>query len=610
VAAGGEGQERDVRRPAALELPSEATVLDSLQSGHPRLLALDEDIGRLRRSIQNDPVPAGYYDALITRADELLGLPVSQRVLVGPRLLTVSRTVLDRVYILALAYRLSGGTAYRERATRELLAAATFEDWNPGHFLDVAEMMHAFAVGYDWLHGSFADDERRIVRSALVRKGLEPARDAYEHGEWWTKDPYNWNSVCNGAIIVAALSVADEEPEFARFLLPRAIANLPIVLGTYAPDGAWPEGPGYFAYSTRYLVTALAALESALGTDFGLGAVPGLASAGRYRIAVVGPSGQFFNYADNAPVAGAEPSLFWLARRYDEPAFAYTERRYAGRSGTYRDLLFYDERGTAQDLGELAGSRRFAGAEIGALGSRVVDGEATWLAFKGGDNGANHSHLDLGTFVLDALGQRWAAELGPDDYDLPSYFGAERYTYYRLATEGQNTLVIGGLNQERWATAPIETFSTSQGSDIGIVNLTSGYAPASAVDVRRGFALLPDAQRAIVRDEVRLAVPLEIVWSMHTEASPSVVGTSITLSRGGQRLDVVLLEPDGLSLSAEPVMLASPQRPTNGVSKLLVRSEPSALSATITVLFVPDGATAETVRVRPLAEWGEHGPVH
>ncbi|WP_199701287.1 hypothetical protein [Jiangella rhizosphaerae] len=39
---------------------------------------------------------------------------------------------------------------------------------------------------------------------------------------------------------------------------------------------------------------------------------------------------------------------------------------------------------------------------------------ANFFGFKAGDNASSHADLDLGTFVLDALGTRWAAELGPE----------------------------------------------------------------------------------------------------------------------------------------------------------------------------------------------------
>ena len=81
-----------------------------------------------------------------------------------------------------------------------------------------------------------------------------------------------------------------------------------------------------------------------------------------------------------------------------------------------------------------------------------------FVGFKGGDNKVNHSHLDLGTFVLDALGQAWALDLGSDDYNLPGYFGKQRWNYYRLRTEGHNTLTIEGENQNPEARAHLLAF--------------------------------------------------------------------------------------------------------------------------------------------------------
>lgn len=65
---------------------------------------------------------------------------------------------------------------------------------------------------------------------------------------------------------------------------------------------------------------------------------------------------------------------------------------------------------------------------------------------------SQHGNLDAGTFVLEALGERWAGELCHNDYLAPGYFGSEaqdseRWTYYRCMTEGQNTLSFNGQNQ-------------------------------------------------------------------------------------------------------------------------------------------------------------------
>ena len=96
----------------------------------------------------------------------------------------------------------------------------------------------------------------------------------------------------------------------------------------------------------------------------------------------------------------------------------------------------------------------FRGTDTAFFRSAWDDPGAVYVGFRGGDNKANHSHLDLGNFVLDALGERWALDLGPDNYNLPGYFGKQRWTYYRLRTESHNTLTLDGANQVVSARAP------------------------------------------------------------------------------------------------------------------------------------------------------------
>ena len=229
--------------------------------------------------------------------------------------------MLERVYTLALLHRLDGDESWRARAVAELRAAAAFSDWNPSHFLDVAEMSHAFAIGYDWLYGALSEDDRALAPDALVQKGLLPAADAYARRAWWASDRFNWNLVCNGGIALAALALADAEPDLCRPLLYRALQGMPAALASYAPDGAWAEGPGYWSYATKYAVSALAALQSALGTDFGLSTLPGLAGAGTFRLQSAGPTGLFFNFADAGERAGrrAGPVLARPALRRPPP---------------------------------------------------------------------------------------------------------------------------------------------------------------------------------------------------------------------------------------------------------------------------------------------------
>src|SRR5574341_1393734 len=300
--------------------------LRTLQKDHPRLIALDEDIERIRELIKTDRLAKLIYGSLVRQAAELEGaLPVEYK-LVGPRLLAQSRRCLDRIYTLALLHRLDGSPRYLTRAVRELRAAAYFPDWNPSHFLDTAEMTHAFAIAYDWLYHALTPEERSWIRRAIVDHGIDPALAVYDRQGWWTTSEYNWNQVCNGGVGIAALAIADEEPERSARVLRHALRSLPLAMASYAPDGGWAEGPGYWHYATRYTVYFLAALRTALGHDFGLSDSPGFERAGHFRVYFSGPTGRTFNYADAADRPGAAAEMFWLARRFKEPVYAWHER--------------------------------------------------------------------------------------------------------------------------------------------------------------------------------------------------------------------------------------------------------------------------------------------
>ncbi len=108
--------------------------------------------------MQLDPLAQATADGIVRQADALLDVEPITRTLQGRRLLGQSRSCVKRVLTLAMAYHLTGDQKYAARGEKEMLAVAAFTDWNPSHFLDVAEMTFALAIGYDWL---FHETQRR-----------------------------------------------------------------------------------------------------------------------------------------------------------------------------------------------------------------------------------------------------------------------------------------------------------------------------------------------------------------------------------------------------------------------------------------------------------------
>lgn len=575
-------------------------VLATLRHGHPRLYVTDADLARVKAVLQEDSEVKRWYDQLEAQARKMLLQPLVEHKLIGPRLLDQSRAALERISTLAFLYRLDGDRQKAERARAEMLAAAAFPDWNPSHFLDTAEMTHALAVGYDWLYAYLSPEDRATIRKAIVEKGLKEGLRAFKEDVWWTKVNHNWNQVCNGGLTLGALAIADEEPDVAREMIELSRGSIVLALRSFAPDGGWIEGPGYWNYATEYTVYYLAALESALGTDFGFQQLPGLRDTGLFRIHSVGPLGLTFNYADADPHAGTAAQMFWMARAFEMPLYAQHERRLAAEHPEVFHLVWSPGAESAVAEPNPPLDARFRAINVAFFRSAWDDPDAVYVGFKGGDNAANHSHLDLGTFVLDARGERWALDLGPDEYNLPGYFGKLRYTYYRLRTEGHNTLTIDGENQPERATAPLVAYSSTLERAFAVADLSAAYAP-KVKQARRGVALL-NRRQVLVQDEVETTGAADLVWNFHTRARVELKGSRATLMQGKAQLEARILSPEGARFEVISASPPPPQAQQPDVHDLIIRLPRARGPVRIAVLLAPSGQIQEP-RIEPLQAW-------
>jgi len=578
-----------------------ADVLKTLRRDHPRLLVLDTDMTRVKQAIENDPVARKWHELLLRDAEKMLKEKPIERVLIGPRLLDKSRTALHRISTLAGLYRLNGDRRFAERVRKEMLAAAAFADWNPKHFLDVAEMTNALAIGYDWLFGYLSAEDRATIRAAIVEKGLKQSLPIYEKQRWWSKCEHNWNQVCNGGMTVGALAIADEEPALAAQIIADGRASIVLAMKTFAPDGGWPEGPGYWNYATSYNGFYLAALKTALGTDFGLKKTPGFAETGFFRIHFTGPAGRTFNYADAGEKAGTAAQMLWFAREFNQPVYAGHERAMAESHPNIFHLLWFDGRGRAPQDDDLPRAAIFRGVDVAFLRSAWGDPNAIFIGFKGGDNKANHSHLDLGSFVLDALGVRWAFDLGGDDYNLPGYFGKQRWSYYRLRTESHNTLTLDGENQDPRGAAPLVAFGSTPQRSFAVADMTAAYK-SKTTRAHRGIALL-DRKQVLVQDELEATQPVEVVWNFLTKAKIEANGDRATLTRGRAKLEARILSPAGAKFEVISANPPPPQRQQPDVHNLTVRLPAKTTQTRIAVLLSPAGAAETTPKLEPLETW-------
>ncbi|MBI1335386.1 MAG: hypothetical protein GC164_00315 [Phycisphaera sp.] len=583
------------------EVPSQQDILKTLMADHPRLLADEAGFERIRRLVRTDPWAKATFDAERAESDKILAQPVvTYDIPDGKRLLSVSRRVVDHILTLGLVWKVTGERKYLDRAWLDMQAAAGFKDWNPSHFLDTGEMTAALGIGYDWFYHDLSQEQRDTIRQAIITHGLKPGMEVYEGKGWWAKGHNNWNQVCNGGMVMGALAIADEEPGICAAVVHHAVLSLPLAMQSFAPDGGWMEGPGYWGYAMRYNAQAIACLDSALGTDFGLSTLEGFDKAADFYLQMRGATGKSFNYADAHPGNIDHPALFWLAKRFNQPGWAVYQAKY-GKPNPM-SLVWYDPALANGDEIKLPLVAHFRGVEVASARTGWDDPNALFVGVKAGRNGVPHDHLDLGSFIFEALGKRWLIDLGSDDYNLPGYFGSHRYTYYRLRAEGHNTLVINpGKTQpdQNPKALCLITQATREGNISTITtDLTPAYADHGATTVTRKFQLTD--KQLTVTDNVQLDSPGEVWWFYHTPAAVELApdGRSATLTMQDKRVTARLV---GSTDAKFTVMDARPlpgspdpegQNPNNGARLL---NSPKGLGR---------------VRVGDTPRWGDPDPAH
>lgn len=301
--------------------------------------------------------------------------------------------------------------------------------------------------------------------------------------------------------------------------------------------------------------------------------------------------------------------MFWLASKFRQPVYAWHHHRQIelSKSSDAFDLIWYQPRGPSPQQARLPLNAYFKGIEVATLRTSWRDPAAVFVGVKGGQNrdGRGHAHLDLGSFVLDAGGLRWALDLGREDYSVPEYFGKLRFTYYRTKTESHNTILIDSEDQDRLAEAPIIGHRFQPDLAFVRIDLSKTY-PGKLKHSERGVGLY-QRKHVIVQDEITANCPVEALWGMVTDAEVSTAGQRAELRKGDWVLRATILAPASARFDTVSSEAPPPQTPNRNVRKLVVRLPDKTANLRLVVALTPYPARQPPPRIdwsmRSLSEW-------
>jgi hypothetical protein len=607
---------------SGISLAQKVVQTDPGKLKHPRILLLSGEENIIKQSIAANPIWKKMHEAILQSCDDILEKSPVERIQIGRRLLDKSREALRRIFQLSYAWRMTGEEKYFNRAEKELLAISKFSDWNPSHFLDVAEMTMAVSIGYDWLFPKLSTESKKAIREAIVTKGIYPSLDPKYNS--WLNAGNNWNQVCNAGITYGALAVFEDHPDLSQDMIERAVKSIPRSMGEYKPDGAYPEGYGYWGYGTSFNVMFLSALEKVYGTDFGLTGTPGFLKTAGFLQNMTGVTGLCYNWGDSGLGGSLSPAMFWLAKKNNDPSLLWVEKSYLKNDKFSR---FTDDRllpavmiwGKELPLDKVVEPQVIAWKGQGAnpvclMRTSWSDRNAIFLGFKAGSASVNHGHMDIGSFVMEADSTRWASDFGMQDYEsLESkgvqVFGrtqdAQRWSIFRINNRAHNTLTIDNQLQMVKGYAKIDNFSDRPDFMFAQSDLATVYEGELASE-KRGVAIV-DKKFVVIRDELATVNKATTVrWTMMTSADVKLGSNAILLSKEGHTLSVKINATSKIKMktwSTEPTTTYDAPNPGKTLVGFEMQLKPNQ-KQTIQVLLIPGSCKDKKIIFdKKLSEW-------
>lgn len=572
---------------------------------HPRILLLKGEEAAIRQTIATDEIWKKLDRFIINECDKIIIEPPVERVLIGRRLLDKSREALRRIFYLSYAWRMTSDNKYLERAEKEMLAVSSFSDWNPSHFLDVAEMTMAVSIGYDWLYNGLPASTRNAVKTAIIEKGLKPSLIPENSG--WVKGSNNWNQVCNAGMTYGALAVFEDETTLATGIIQRAIGSITLPMGDYEPDGAYPEGYSYWGYGTSFNIMFLSALEKAFGKNHGPELNPGFFKTASYLENMTGPTDNSFNYSDAGSGGGMNPAMFWFAGKLNDPSLLWSERYYLENKKPPNDRLLPAVMiwgaGSTMDIITPPLKMLWVGQgknPVALMRTSWTDKDAIFVGLKAGSPSVNHGHMDAGSFIIEANAVRWAMDFGMQDYNSLETAGvdlwnmkqnSQRWEVYRYNNFVHNTLTVNNHLQA------VEGYSSITGysDNPEMINAKTDISALYKDDLKkaeRGISIV-DKKYVMIRDEIEtLNKEATVRWNLLTSANVTVIGkNSAEFTKNGKKLVLKVKSPAGAEIKTwntnPPHSYDAPNPGTTLVGFEI--AVPANSKAELVVLMLPEG---------------------
>lgn len=269
----------------------------------------------------------------------------------------------------------------------------------------------------------------------------------------------NWNPwiVSN---VLTCLALVETDPYRRTAGVRKSLRLLDRFIATYHSDGGCDEGPSYWGAAAGALFHCLELLYRVSDGKIDYFDLPIIGEMGRY-ITRTHISGQYFvNFADCHPKLLLNSSMVQAyGRRVGDAGMeglaAYARRHQSYQHKTrstihdFRSLLLQLTAEPGQQDGQPPFYRYVWMDGVQVMTARQFGGsdKGLFLAAKGGHNGENHNHNDVGNMIVYLDGRPVLVDSGAEAYSALTFRDETRYTLWTMVSDYHNLPTVRGAGQ-------------------------------------------------------------------------------------------------------------------------------------------------------------------
>jgi hypothetical protein len=379
---------------------------------------------------------------------------------------------------------------------------------------------------------------------------LEPFRAMIEGRQkeaFWIRAPMNWNAVCVGNTVFAALTLLDSRDDRA-FFAAAGEHCIQSYLSGITPDGYCAEGVGYWNYGFGHFILLTEILRQSTGGKIDLLNDDHAMEAALFcRRSEILP-GIFPTISDVSP--GTKPSPQLTAYVCGRLGLDAGKNRLLGETSDLTSTLMLASVGgnlpvvRRQEIFNDSPLRSFFPGG-GVLIARTAAGAEPPFAvcLKGGNNNEPHNHNDVGSFSVVVGTNMVICDPGGEVYTKRT-FSAHRYDSKVLNSFGHAVPVIAGKLQKAGADARgvmLETNFTDAADTLQL-DIRSAYPVPDLQKLQRTFVFQRGATPSLeVRDEVKFSAPEQFETALVTWGKVKSTGANtLEIADGDSTLRVTI----------------------------------------------------------------------